>query len=156
MAPEALIASHACSHIGAVAGADLLGLRRPRDLCPLADAGAKVVICADASYRRGAVVPMKAVLDDALAEAPVVEHVIVWRRMGGDCPMTPGATSGGPTRLPARPRRRRPCSSRAKRPYLLAYTSGTTGKPKGALHVQAAFLLSIAREAAYQADLQRR
>ncbi len=38
-------------------------------------------------------------------------------------------------------------------PYLLAYTSGTTGRPKGALHVQGAFLLSIAREAAYQADL---
>ena len=38
-------------------------------------------------------------------------------------------------------------------PYLLAYTSGTTGKPKGALHVQGGFLLSIARETAYQADL---
>ena len=39
-------------------------------------------------------------------------------------------------------------------PYLLAYTSGTTGRPKGALHVQGGFLLSIAREAAYQADLR--
>ena len=39
-------------------------------------------------------------------------------------------------------------------PYLLAYTSGTTGRPKGALHVQGGFLVSIAREAAYQADLR--
>ncbi len=39
-------------------------------------------------------------------------------------------------------------------PYLLAYTSGTTGRPKGALHVQGGFLLSIARETAYQADLR--
>ena len=39
-------------------------------------------------------------------------------------------------------------------PYLIAYTSGTTGKPKGALHVQGGFLLSIARETAYQADLR--
>jgi acetyl-CoA synthetase len=39
-------------------------------------------------------------------------------------------------------------------PYLLAYTSGTTGRPKGALHVQGGFLISIAREAGYQADLR--
>jgi acetyl-CoA synthetase len=39
-------------------------------------------------------------------------------------------------------------------PYLIAYTSGTTGRPKGALHVQGGFLLSIARETAYQADLR--
>jgi acetyl-CoA synthetase len=39
-------------------------------------------------------------------------------------------------------------------PYLVAYTSGTTGRPKGALHVQGGFLLSIARETAYQADLR--
>ena len=41
----------------------------------------------------------------------------------------------------------------AEHPYLLAYTSGTTGRPKGALHVQGSFLLSIAPEAAYQADV---
>ena len=40
----------------------------------------------------------------------------------------------------------------AEAPYLLAYTSGTTGKPKGVLHVQGGFLVSIAREVAYQAD----
>ena len=42
----------------------------------------------------------------------------------------------------------------AEQPYLLAYTSGTTGRPKGALHVQGGFLLSIAREAAYQSDIR--
>jgi acetyl-CoA synthetase len=40
-------------------------------------------------------------------------------------------------------------------PYLLAYTSGTTGRPKGALHVQGGFLVSIAREVAYQTDVRR-
>jgi acetyl-CoA synthetase len=40
-------------------------------------------------------------------------------------------------------------------PYLLAYTSGTTGRPKGALHVQGGFLVSIARETAYQLDMKR-
>jgi acetyl-CoA synthetase len=47
-----------------------------------------------------------------------------------------------------------PVEVESETPYLLAYTSGTTGKPKGALHVQGGFLLSIARETAYQADLR--
>src|SRR5213075_1280523 len=42
----------------------------------------------------------------------------------------------------------------SEHPYLLAYTSGTTGKPKGALHVQGSFLASIAREVAYQTDVK--
>ena len=46
--------------------------------------GAKVVVTADASYRRGRVVPMKEVLDEALAEAPSVERVVVWQRGAGD------------------------------------------------------------------------
>ena len=78
---------------------------------------------------------MKAVLDEAVAEAPVVEHVIVWRRMGGDCPMTPGrdlwwadAVAGTPSTTPA-------VQLESEAPYLIAYTSGTTGKPKGAVHV---------------------
>src|SRR5205823_10658383 len=42
----------------------------------------------------------------------------------------------------------------SEHPYLLAYTSGTTGKPKGVVHVQGGFLVSIAREACYQADVR--
>ncbi len=153
MAPEALIASHACSHIGAVQVPIFSGFAGPAISARLADAGARVVITADASYRRGTAVPMKAILDAALAETPAVEHVLVWRRMGGDCPMTERrdlwwdeAVAGTPGTLP-------PAELESEVPYLLAFTSGTTGKPKGALHVQASFLLSIAREAAYQADL---
>src|SRR2546422_878032 len=42
----------------------------------------------------------------------------------------------------------------SEHPYLLAYTSGTTGKPKGALHVQGGFLVSITREVAYQTNVK--
>ena len=55
------------------------------------------------------------------------------------------AAAGGSRRSRSTPRRR----------YLLAYTSGTTGRPKGALHVQGRFLVSIARELAYQTGRQR-
>ena len=154
MSPEAAIASHACAHIGAVQVPIFSGFAGPAVSTRLADARAKLVVTADASFRRDRLVPMKEVLDDALADAPTVEHVVVWRRATGDCPMTRGrdvwwedavAGSGGWLE---------PREVDSEAPYLLAYTSGTTGKPKGALHVQGGFLLSIARETAYQADLR--
>ncbi len=60
---------------------------------------------------------------------------------------------GRPRRGPRR-RRCHPVEVEAEAPYLLAYTSGTTGRPKGALHVQGGFLVSIAREVAYQSDVR--
>ena len=69
MAPEAAIAAHACAHVGAVQVPIFSGFAGPAVSSRLADAGAKLVLTADASYRRGRLVPMKAVLDDALADA---------------------------------------------------------------------------------------
>jgi acetyl-CoA synthetase len=97
---------------------------------------------------------MKAIADEALREAPTVTHTVVWRRLGlDDVPMVFGRDrfwedllSGTSGDLP-------PVELDAEAPYLLAYTSGTTGRPKGALHVHGGFLVSIAREAAYQVDL---
>src|SRR5205085_4858977 len=116
----------------------------------------KAVITADGSLRRDQVVPMKQIVDEALESAPTVTHSVVWRRLGLDeVPMTLGRdrfwdelvadTSGSLT----------PRQVDSEHPYLLAYTSGTTGRPKGALHVQGGFLVSIARETAYQTDVKR-
>ena len=93
MAPEAAIASHACAHVGAVQVPIFSGFAGAAVSSRLSDAGAKLVLTADASYRRGKLVPMKEVLDDALADAPSVERVLVWRRARVECPMTPGRDS---------------------------------------------------------------
>ena len=154
MAPEAAIASHACAHVGAVQAPIFSGFAGPAVSSRLADAGAKLVLTADASYRRGRLVPMKEVLDDALVDAPSVERVLVWRRAGVECPMTPGRDAWWEDAVAEQPGTLEPVSVESEAPYLLAYTSGTTGRPKGALHVQGGFLLSIARETAYQADLR--
>ena len=85
---------------------------------------------------------MRETIEEALRESPTVEHVVEWSRddRSWDVELGPGE-------LP-------PLEVEAEHPYLLAYTSGTTGRPKGALHVHGGFLLSIAREAAYQADIR--
>jgi len=81
---------------------------------------------------------MLAILEEARREAPSVEHVVVapWDEDVAGCPGT-----------------LEPLPVDSEHPFLLTYTSGTTGTPKGVVHVHGGFLVSIAREAAYQADV---
>jgi acetyl-CoA synthetase len=85
---------------------------------------------------------MRQIADEAVRDAPTVQHVVEWERDGGEWQV-----ELGPGELP-------PLEVDSEHPYLLAYTSGTTGRPKGALHVHGGFLVSIAREAAYQTDVK--
>ena len=97
---------------------------------------------------------MKEIADEALAAAPSVRNVVVWRRLGSDVPMTPGRDHSWDELVADAPGTLAPAEVESEAPYLIAYTSGTTGRPKGALHVQGSFLVSIAREAAYQSDVR--
>ncbi len=152
MSPEVAIASHACAHLGAIQVPVFSGFAAPAVAARLQDADAKVVITADGSLRRGRELPMKAVVDEALEESPSVEHVVVWRRLGGDVSMENGRDVFWDELTAGKPGTLAPLEVDAETPYLLTYTSGTTGRPKGIVHVQGGFLVSIAREVAYQAD----
>jgi acetyl-CoA synthetase len=143
MCPAVAIASHACAHVGAVQVPIFSGFAAPAIASRLEDSGAKVVICADWSLRRGRRIEMRATLDEAGRHS--VEHVIEWSRESRAWPDVVMRQTGTAP----------PVEVDAEAPYLLAYTSGTTGRPKGALHVQGGFLVSIAREAAYQTDVKR-
>ena len=137
MSPEAAIASHACAHVGAVQVPVFSGFAAPAVAQRLVDSGARAAITARTSLRRGRSVPMLEILEEARLHSPALEHVIVapWDEEVAGCPGT-----------------LEPLPVEAEHPYLLTYTSGTTGKPKGVLHVQGGFLISIAREACYLAD----
>jgi acetyl-CoA synthetase len=141
MCPEVAVASHACAHIGAIQVPIFSGFAAPAVEQRLQDAEAKVVITADRSLRRGRGLDMRAAVEEAAEHAPSVESIVTWSRADGSW----NGVELGPGTLP-------PIEVDSEHPYLLTYTSGTTGKPKGVLHVQGGFLVSIAREVAYQAD----
>jgi acetyl-CoA synthetase len=137
MSQEVAVASHACAHIGAIQVPIFSGFAAPAVAQRLQASEAKVVITTHTSSRRGRDVPMLEILEHARREAPSVEHVVLapWDELVEDCP----------GELP-------PAELDSETPYLLTYTSGTTGRPKGVVHVQGGFLVSIAREVCYQAD----
>jgi acetyl-CoA synthetase len=154
MIPETVAAVMAVAKLGAIFlpifsgyGADAVAIR-------LEDGGAKALVTADATIRRGKLLPMKETADAAVATVPSVETVVVVPRIGReDLPMTPGRdlTLAELTRLgPDEPFAARPVDS--EHPFFVAYTSGTTGRPKGAVHVHAGFLAKIAEEVGFQAD----
>jgi acetyl-CoA synthetase len=141
MCPDVAVASHACAHVGAVQVPVFSGFAAPAVHQRLRDSEAKVVLTADWSLRRGKRLDMRATVEEAVHEASSVEHVVTWSReegWGAIVAESPGELA--------------PFELDAEHPYLLTYTSGTTGKPKGVVHVQGGFLVSITREVAYQAD----
>jgi acetyl-CoA synthetase len=142
MCPAVAVASHACAHIGAVQVPIFSGFAAPAIASRLEDSLAKVVLCADWSLRRGKRIEMSKTLLEAGQFG--VQHVLEWNR---ETRSWPDFVTQQPGVLP-------PVEVDSETPYLLAYTSGTTGRPKGALHVQGGFLVSIAREVAYQTNVR--
>src|SRR5919109_842811 len=158
MLPETVAAVMACSKLGAIwvpifsgFGADAVSVR-------LEDADVKVLLTADAFPRKGRPVPMAEVARAAAERAGGVEAIVVLRHTGGGAAASGGgwtehdweALVGAQTHdpLPAVP-------LDSEHPLFIGYTSGTTGRPKGVVHVHGGFLVKIASEVAYQVDLHR-
>ncbi len=157
MVAEAVIAAYAIAKLGALYMPIFSGFAPSAVTTRLQDAKAKAIFTADGGLRRGSEALMKPAADEAVAEAPSVEHVIVFERLGADVAMTPGRDVTWDD-LRARGLAAAPdgiaCEDTgAEDALMIAYTSGTTGKPKGAVHVHGGFLVKMASETAYQTDL---
>jgi acetyl-CoA synthetase len=150
MVPEAVIAMYAIAKIGAIYLPIFSGFGAPAVAARLQDAEAKLLFTADGFYRRGQRIPMKATADQAVAECPTVENVVVFERFGelaeiGERDHTWGLFANCSADLDAD-------QLDPETPFMIAYTSGTTGRPKGSVHVHGGFLVKIAQEVAYQLD----
>jgi acetyl-CoA synthetase len=154
MAPETVAATLACAKLGAIYLPIFSGYAAEAVATRLQDAEAKVLITADGTLRRGKVVPMKETADAAAAMAPTIEHVVVWPRLHRD---DLGWDDARDVRwdelLAGQPAWFETPALDPEHPLFIAYTSGTTGRPKGSVHVHGGFLVKIAEEVAYQADL---
>lgn len=145
MVPEAIVSMLACARLGLThsvvfAGFSPSALRQRVD-----DAAAKLVITTDGQWRRGAAAPLKAAVDEALAEGEsTVEHVLVVRRTGLDTEMTEGRDLWWDETVALSSPEHEAQAFDAEHPLFILYTSGTTGKPKGILHTSGGYLTQAA------------
>lgn len=139
--PEVFVGVHACYRVGALYSIIFAGFSTDAVRQRLEDARPKVVVVADATFRRGREVPLKRTLDEALEGVPSVETVVVVPRAGADVELREGRdrlygelVSGADSWCPPEP-------MEANEPGFIIYTSGTESKPKGLVHAGMGFLV---------------
>ncbi|HVL88250.1 MAG TPA: acetate--CoA ligase [Candidatus Thermoplasmatota archaeon] len=154
LVPEAVVAMLACARIGAPHTVVFGGFAADALSDRMNDARAKVLVTADGGYRKGAVIPLKANADAALAKSPSVESVLVVRRTGADVPMRAGRDRYWHEALEAAPTRHEASAWDSEHPLFVLYTSGSTGKPKGVLHTTGGYLTHAAASTRWVFDLK--
>jgi len=162
MVPEAAIAMLACTRIGAVHSVVFGGFSAQSVADRIQDSQAKLVITADGGFRRGAVVPLKQNVDEALTLkdaqgerlARTIEKVIVLRRAQNEVQFQEGRDLWWHEEL-AHVDAHCPAEKMdSEAPLFILYTSGSTGKPKGILHTTGGYLLYAKLTSKYVFDLR--
>ncbi|TDY46687.1 acetyl-coenzyme A synthetase [Alicyclobacillus sacchari] len=142
MVPELPISMLACAKIGAIHSVVFGGFSAQALRDRIIDADSKLLITADAGWRRGKIVPLKANADEAVVGTPI-EKVIVVERVGAQAAieLQDGRDVRWQDLMASAPTSPFPAEPMDSEDYLfLLYTSGTTGKPKGIAHSTAGYL----------------
>ena len=154
MLPETVISLFAILKIGAIAVPIFSGYSPAAVSTRLKDAMSKILITADGYYRRGKVVRLKEMADEAVKAAENVEKVIICKRMGIEVPLTNGRDIWWHELVAEQSAKCESEKMDSEAPALLLYTSGTTAKPKGTVISQTGTLLQSSKEIHFNLDLK--
>ena len=153
MIPEVVVAMLACARIGAPHTVVFGGFAPTAVRERMEVSRAKALITADGARRKGKQSPVKQLVDEAIADLPDLETVVVVRATGAECVMQPGRDvwfddliAGADPVCPAEP-------MEAEHPLFLLYSSGSTAKPKGILHTTGGYLTGVTTTTAMVFDL---
>src|ERR687884_1518268 len=153
MVPELPIAMLACSRIGAIHTVVFSGFSAQALSDRIYDSKSKIIITADGGFRRGKVLELKRVVDDASSSMPFIENIIVLKRAGNNIQMGSkdlwwhDGIEGTKSYC-------EPEIVDSTHPLYILYTSGTTGKPKGVLHSTAGYLTHLYATAKWVFDFK--
>ena len=157
LVPELAIAMLSCARIGAVHSVVFGGFSAESLRDRINDSACKVLVTADGGWRRGQVVPLKQMADEALEGTPSIQHVVIVQRLHG-APLPIHVKEGrdhwyhrlmqdASYDCPAEP-------MDAEDMLYILYTSGTTGKPKGIVHTTGGYLVGAYATTKWVFDLK--
>ncbi len=144
MIPELAVAVLACARIGAIHSVVFAGFSSTALATRINDCDCRMVITSDGSYRGAKTLDLKAIVDAALEDCPVVEQVLVVKRTGGSVTMKDGRDSW---LAPLLEKADAYCEAeimKAEDPLFILYTSGSTGRPKGMVHTCGGYMVYTA------------
>ncbi|HVN55465.1 MAG TPA: AMP-binding protein, partial [Anaerolineaceae bacterium] len=153
MVPETVAALLATAKIGGIILPLFSGYGSGAVATRLQDADARFLFTADGLSRRGKLVNLKLIADDAAAQSPNLEHVIIYNRLGLSIPMQPGRDHTWEDLVLSQPEVAESERTDADDPVMIIYTSGTTGRPKGTIHTHCGFPVKSTQDMAFGTDV---